>query len=315
MKILFTGASSFTGFWFIRELANAGHDITAVFRRPIDDYSDPIRRERVQIALQLCRPIHNCRFGDSTFLDLVREGNWDLLCHHAADVTNYKSQDFDVADAIRNNTSNLVPVLRGLKSVGCGKVLLTGSVFEEGEGSGSDGMPNFSPYGLSKAITAQVIRYYCEQLDLGLGKFVIPNPFGPYEDARFTAYLLKSWLNAETPVCSYPLYVRDNIHVALLSKAYASFVDGLGISGFTRLNPSGYVETQEAFTLRVAREMQHRLRCPCLVEFKQQVEFPEPRVRINTDTLDTVRLGWVESEAWDELANYYENRIQKERLW
>ena len=33
MKILFTGGSSFTGMWFIRELAAAGHEVTAVFRR------------------------------------------------------------------------------------------------------------------------------------------------------------------------------------------------------------------------------------------------------------------------------------------
>ena len=32
MKILFTGGSSFTGSWFIRELAAAGHQVTAVFR-------------------------------------------------------------------------------------------------------------------------------------------------------------------------------------------------------------------------------------------------------------------------------------------
>lgn len=34
MKVLFTGASSFTGFWFVRELAAAGHDVTALFRKP-----------------------------------------------------------------------------------------------------------------------------------------------------------------------------------------------------------------------------------------------------------------------------------------
>ena len=33
MKILFTGASSFTGYWFIRELAAAGHEVTAIFRK------------------------------------------------------------------------------------------------------------------------------------------------------------------------------------------------------------------------------------------------------------------------------------------
>ena len=30
-----------------------------------------------------------------SFLALIRESGWDILCHHAADVTNYKSPDFD----------------------------------------------------------------------------------------------------------------------------------------------------------------------------------------------------------------------------
>jgi hypothetical protein len=32
MKILFTGASSFTGMWFVRELAAAGHDVVPPFK-------------------------------------------------------------------------------------------------------------------------------------------------------------------------------------------------------------------------------------------------------------------------------------------
>ena len=47
MKILFTGGSSFTGFWFIRELAAAGHEVTAVFRKRAEEYSDEVRRQRV----------------------------------------------------------------------------------------------------------------------------------------------------------------------------------------------------------------------------------------------------------------------------
>ena len=42
MKILFTGGSSFTGFWFIRELAAAGHAVTAVFRRHAEEYSETV---------------------------------------------------------------------------------------------------------------------------------------------------------------------------------------------------------------------------------------------------------------------------------
>jgi nucleoside-diphosphate-sugar epimerase len=190
-------------------------------------------------------------------------------------------------------------------------VLLTGSVFEGGEGAGSQGLPHFSPYGLSKALTAEVFRFACGRAGVGLGKFVIPNPFGPYEEPRYTAYLLKAWLSGQTPSCANPAYVRDNIHVSLLAKAYARFAAEVPASGFVRTNPSGYAESQGAFTLRLAAEMRPRLGLPCAVELKQQTEFPEPRVRVNTDIPDARALGWDESAAWDEMAAYYREAFAK----
>ena len=135
---------------------------------------------------------------------------------------------------------------------------------------------------------------------------MIPNPFGAYEEPRFTAYVMKTWLAGGTATCSSAAYIRDNIHVSLLAKAYAQFAAAVPITGWVRLNPSGYVESQGAFTLRMAQEMCRRLGLPCLVELKKQVDFPEPRVRINTDVLDLADLDWDESAAWNEMAHYYQ---------
>jgi UDP-glucose 4-epimerase len=44
MKILFTGGSSFTGYWFVKELALAGHDVVALFRRQLQGYPDDRNR-------------------------------------------------------------------------------------------------------------------------------------------------------------------------------------------------------------------------------------------------------------------------------
>ena len=162
MKVLFTGGSSFTGMWFIRLLAAVGHEVTAVFRRPADEYADPVRRRRAAMAIEVCRPVHGCSFGDDRFLALIGEGGWDLLCHHAADVTNYKSPDFDTVAALANNTHNL-PAVLGPQGRRCRRVLLSGSVFEGGEGAGSQGLPDFlpmacprpSPHGCSDSIPAR----------------------------------------------------------------------------------------------------------------------------------------------------------------
>ena len=306
MKILFTGASSFTGYWFVRELAAAGHEVTAILRKPALDYADEPRRRRVAQLARLCQPVPGCSFGDDRLLALIAQGGWDLFCHHAADVTNYKSPDFDVAAALENNTHNLRKVLQALTTAGCSRYLLTGSVFEGGEGRAPRDCLTFRPTGSPRRVTASVHRYYCEQAGMRLGKFVIPNPIGPFEEARFTAYLIKSWLSHGTPSCSSPAYVRDNIHVSLLARAYVQFATTLPREpGFSKLNPSGYAESQGAFTLRVAEELRPRLNLPCQVELKKQAEFPEPRVRINTDVLDPGALGWDESTAWDDYAAYY----------
>jgi nucleoside-diphosphate-sugar epimerase len=305
MRILFTGASSFTGAWFVRELAAAGHRVTVTFRRGGDAYPDEIRRRRVALACSVAEPVHGVAFGDDAFLALVGKGGWDLLAHHAADVTNYRSPDFDVAGALQANARNLQAVLQAFRSCGGRRVLLTGSVFEGGEGAGSQGLPHFSPYGLSKALTAEVFRYHCERAGVGLGKLVIPNPFGPYEEPRYTAYLMRTWLSRGAASCANPAYVRDNIHVSLLAKAYAAFAAVIPEVGFARLSPSGYAESQGAFTQRLAAEMRPRLGLPCEVELKCQTEFPEPQVRINTDIPDAAALGWNEAAAWDEMARYY----------
>lgn len=305
MKILLTGASSFTGHWFVRELASAGHEVTAIFRRKLAEY-EGVRRERVERLSEVCEQVCECEFGDQRFLDLAGSRSWDLLCHHAAQAGGYKSREFDVVGAVASNTHNIRGVLRAAADGGCGRVLLTGSVFEPNEGAGAGSDHAVSPYGLSKGLTAQIVRHYCHDLGLTMGKFIISNPFGPMEEPRFTSYLAKTWFSASVATVRTPVYVRDNIHVSLLARAYADFaaslVDG---AGPMQLNPSGYVESQGAFALRFARELRPRLRLPCELELIEQREFTEPRMRVNTDPLDAVVLGWDEARAWDELADYY----------
>lgn len=312
MKILFTGGSSFTGCWFIRELARAGHEVVAIFRQPADAYPDELRRERVELVLEHARGAFDCSFGDAAFMELLGSEHWDLLCHHAAEVTDYRSESFDVGATLAGNTHNIAAVIQTLHDQDgiTPAVVLTGSVFENDEGAGSTVLPAFSPYGLSKAFTWQVFRYYTQRVGLSLGKFVIPNPFGPLEEQRFTAYLMKNWFAGNTPAVNTPDYLRDNIHVSLLSLAYRDFVETVAAQpGLHRLNPSGYVETQGAFATRFAAAMRKRLNLPCELELATQTDFSEPLERYNTDKIDGAALGWEESAAWDEIAAYYTARF------
>ncbi len=308
MKILFTGASSFTGYWFIKELVSSGHSVTSVFRKNPNEY-ESIRKERVDQVIKISTPVV-VSFGSKEFISVINSQKWDLYCHHAAEVTNYKSPDFDVIGALKNNTENFNSVLDALNGSGCSHILYTGSYFEQNEGTGKnrEDLHAFSPYGLSKGLTWEYIKYFSLMKHFSVGKFVIPNPFGPYEniEATFTGYLVGCWLKGVKPTVKTPDYFRDNIHVSLMGKVYSKFAENiLKEKGILKINPSGYKEKQGEFAIRFAQEMKKRIKKPCDLEFAEQLEFPQPKYRVNSDVPDINDLKWDEEIAWDNLAAYY----------
>lgn len=314
MKILFTGASSFTGYWFVKELVKAGHVVFTTYTRSGPSEYEGIRKIRIEKLNKISDQTFNCQFGSPQFLDLVNsESKWDLFCHHAAEVTNYKSPHFDYIKAVKKNTYNLPDVFGKLSAKSCDTVILTGSVFENDEGNGAGELKAFSLYGLSKGITYTVFRYYAELFNINLGKFVIPNPFGPFEDYRFTTFLMKTWLDKKIAVVNTPDYIRDNIHVSLLARVYSNFVVSVkGIeTRMTKINPSGYAERQGDFANRFAKEMRKRFNLDCELELKQQDDFPEPKIRININNAAKIVQNWSEEYAWNELAEYYKNYLLK----
>lgn len=309
MKALLTGASSFTGLWFARALTDRGIEVVAPLRGNPESYSG-VRLARVRALQRVAEIVPHLEFGSPEFCALFDRADCDILCHHAARVTDYRSPDFNVNLALAENTNGFKALSERLAARACAAVVLTGSVFEPDEGAGTEPRRAFSPYGLSKALTASVIRYWCEIAGLPLGKFVIANPFGPMEEPRFCAYLIKSWASGQVPEVSTPLYVRDNIHVSLLAKAYADFaVEVAQSKRSAHRAPSFYVENQGAFAERFAGEMSQRVVVSCPVKIGVQLDFSEPMVRINTDPLDTDRFGWSEMTAWDSIATYYAEQL------
>lgn len=304
MRILLTGASSFTGSWFARELAQDGHHVVAVFRGSASSY-DGVRGNRVRALDGLVEPIWEAEFGSDRFLDAADQ-DFDLFLHHAAEMTDYRSWDFDTLQATAKNTRSGRKLLSRLAERGCKRVMLTGSVFEPYEGLGDAGQRAFNPYGLSKHLTFEWFRLEAERLGLSLGKFVIPNPFGPWEEFRFTSYLAKEWAAGRRPSVGTPVYVRDNIHVSLLARAYrtacAALPEGPGLMRFT---PSGYIESQGAFARRVAREIGARTNWVCEIDEAHQTNFPEPLIRTNSAMAAPAESSWSEAVAWDALAEYY----------
>jgi nucleoside-diphosphate-sugar epimerase len=310
MKILLTGSSSFTGAWFGRVLAESGHEVYGTLQRPLEDYGPAQQARFAFLEGANVRLLASHPFGHDAFLETMEEG-FDVVCLHGAYVHDYKSPDFDVIGAVNANTRNLRQVVDIAKRTGVSRLIATGSVFEEGEGAGEQPLGAASPYGLSKGITWALFRAYCERAGLPSAKFVIPNPFGPHEEPRFCAYLMRSWAKGQIAQVNTPSYIRDNIPVRLLASAYADLVRRAQVDEpllFSR--PSCYVESQGSFAQRFAREIGSRLGLEAPLDFAVQTDFAEPRMRVNTDH---IVLDWDEERCWDELAAYYRTSYLEDR--
>src|SRR5262249_37764262 len=155
----------------------AGFEVVAPLRADASSYAG-VRGERVQKLRALATIISDCPFGSSGFMDLVSKHQFDVLCHHAARVTDYRSLDFDIVQALAENTNNIRKIIETMLSNDLKAIVFTGSVFEANEGAGNYPMRAFSPYGLSKGLTSEVIRHWCIHSGVPFGKFLIANPFG-----------------------------------------------------------------------------------------------------------------------------------------
>jgi UDP-glucose 4-epimerase len=305
MRVLLTGASSFTGAWFAKRLSEKGHQVTATLRGSRAAYQG-LKARRLAWIENNCELVENAPFGSDRFLEKTKGDRFDILCHHAAEVANYRSPDFDIAAALAANTLRIRDVLAALRRAGCGRIILTGTIFEPGEGEGDMPLRAFNAYGLSKSLTAQLFDFHADEF--GLGKFVIANPFGPYQEPRFTDYLMQQWKEGKPAKVQAPLYVRDHVPVALMADAYVRFVEALGPRERRKTAPSCYAESQEDFARRFAGEVGARLKLETPLEFCVQTVFDEPLTRIATDPIPLDR----KKDAWDGLADYYSRTLKIE---
>jgi len=307
MRILFTGASSFTGYWLVKTLTARGHEVTACLQaESLENYAG-VRKARIQNIKNLAQLEFGVSFGSARFFDLLEKENYDVLCHHGANVTNYKSQDFDFLAATASNTHNLKKVIP-LAQRRVQAIVLTSSVFEAGMGVGELPHRAFNPYGLSKTLTREIFSYYCAVFKLPLKVFVIPNPFGVLEEPRFVNYLVESWSKNITPSVKTPLYIRDNIPIDLLALAYADFVEKSNPEFISYSYPQGYVESQGQFAERCARQFSQRLGIQFNVQLEEQRDFSEPLTRVNTESVRIAHPEWNEAQFWQQYVDYYREK-------
>ncbi|MCR5873380.1 NAD-dependent epimerase/dehydratase family protein [Phenylobacterium sp. J426] len=298
--VLLTGASSFTGLWMADALAGEGWHVVAPVLRARGDYAG-IRAERVRTLEDVAEVVFEAPVGSPAFLDLVGAKRPDLLAHHAADIPGYRLPDYDVEAGVARNMAGIPETIAAFASAGGRAVLATGTYFEAGEGGGDEAA---SPYGLSKSLTNAAQRDLARNAGLAFGKFVIPAPFGPWEEGRLVWSLFQAWTQGRAAEIRTPEYVRDHLPAPYLALAYAWAAARLREDGGEQtFRPSGYVERVGDFATRVAGEVRARTAMACDLVEHVQTAFPEPRRRANAEPLlDDAE----EAPFWDIYVDYYD---------
>jgi nucleoside-diphosphate-sugar epimerase len=307
-SVLLTGASSFTGLAIAEALADAGFQVVAPLLRERSGY-DGERLARVERLAAVCEVVFGVPFASPAFGELLRTRNVSALAHHAADVTGYRDPGFDALGAFGRNTDGAVATLQQLAKSGATAVVVSGTVFEAGEGGVADEPLAVTPYGLSKTLTNIAFRHFADWTALRFGRFVIPSPYGVCEQQRsFPAYLFRSWFAGETPRVRTPLYLRDHLPAPLLGQAYARYLAALlaAPDAAPAHRPSGWIATQGDFARKLAAEAAARLGRECPLEFADQTEFAEPVKRVNDELVTPP--GWDECAFWDAYVGWYSGR-------
>lgn len=199
MRILVTGGAGFIGSHLVDGLLAAGHEVVVV-----DNLSTGKRRN-----LNPRAEFHELDICDPQLEDLFREGKFDYVDHHAAQIDVRHS----VSDPVFDAHINILGLLNILKN--CCKYGVKGVVFASSGGVVYGEPQQFpvtekhpkgplSPYGVSKLASEFYLAYYAQVMGLPYVALRYGNVYGPRQDpngeAGVVAIFGLKMLQGETPV-------------------------------------------------------------------------------------------------------------------
>lgn len=299
MRILFTGASSFTGMHFVLSLLEGCNEVWCTFTKDsLLDY-DEVKKNRIQKFWTFTHNIMGTQVGDTKFLDAITNGNFDVVCMHAAHGTESFRNGMTWGSAIACSADAIDDIVIACKNSGVKDIVLSESYQQ-----GRDGTISSNDYRFSKEMTSRMYQYACKKHGVNLRTFVIPNPFGPFENEKFTLSAMRAWSSGKAFKVNEPEVNTDNIHVDLLSQVYREFI---------LYKDKNYVATQYQgsqwnFALKFAREMKKRLIIDTVLEIdgSRELDTPAASYFFHSDKCELVcGYLWNEEASWDELAKYY----------
>ena len=303
MRVLLTGASSFTGSWIARELLARGIEVVAPLCRGLEE-GEPLRLRRLRGLGRGCRLVGEAGMGTDRLLAVATEEAFDLLWLHGAAVGDFRAPHYDPLVAAAAGTAGAGELM---DASGCAGVIVTGSVFEADEGRADGDAGAIGAYGLAKTLAWQMLRFSAERRGLALTKLVIPHPFGPLEKPGLTTALLDAWATGRPAILRQPAMVRDFIPVTWLARTAGDLVQTPPCRRPARLAPSAFPLPVADFAASLAEAVRARVALSCRIE---QVPEPvrEPLLRVGRDRVPEADDPTACEQVWDEYLHGYINQ-------
>ena len=277
MRLLFLGASSFTGYHFVNKISdNKQNKIYCTLTKNLNKYKST-RLERIKLLNKKKNIffINKVKFGDKKFIKLLSKKKFDIICLHHASTKNYNNDlKFNLNKSIKENTPNLRKVFSKIHNQTT--IIVTNTIYQK---INEKKYKAVNKYGISKSITYDKIKSICKEFDFKLKSIFITNPWGILEEKKLNYYLINNWLKDKKTFISHPNYIRDNIYIDKLTKYYLKILN----SNSTKINyfPSGYCSTNkvfiEAFKIKFEKFFNKKVK----IEYANNAKYSQPMSRIN----------------------------------
>ncbi len=233
MRILITGGAGFIGSNIADAYLAAGHTVEVL------DWQADRKKANVAAGIRA----HHLDINDPTVEQVFRDGKFDVLNHHAAQM----SVPVSVKDPILDATTNILGVLRLLQyatATGVKKVIFAssgGTVYGNSERQPvTEEMPfdASSPYGVAKVATELYLRTWRANHGLRFTALRYANVYGPRQDAHgesgvVAIFLERMLAGGAITIHGDGEFMRDYVYVGDVARANVLALeqgDGEGIN-------------------------------------------------------------------------------------
>lgn len=277
MKLLFLGVSSFTGYHFVKKISEKKENIIyCTLTKKINQYKS-IRLKRIKELKKKKNIIFikKTKFGDKSFIKLLSKNKFDTICFHHASTKDYNDDSkFKLNKSLEQNISNINKVFNKINKQT--KIIVSNTIFQK---IISKKYKAVNKYGISKSITYDKIKNYCNKYNLKYKCIYITNPWGILEEKKLNYYLIYNWLQNKETYVSHPNYIRDNIYIDKLTNYYLKMIKSK--SKKIEYFPSGYCSSNKVFIEALKYQFERFFKKKVKIKYSSQIKYNQPIKRIN----------------------------------